>query len=102
MSSNLTAAEFGKHLNTNYQVELDDQMSLDLELVEVSPHISTQAEQQGLERFSAVFQGPFQPRLPQRTYAFNHPAMGKFDLFIVPIAQNDRGLVYEAVFNFYR
>ena len=51
------------------------------------------------ESFSIMFRGPSGAFLPQAIYRFHHDAIGMFDLFIVPIRQDERGLYYEAVFN---
>ncbi len=37
--------------------------------------------------------------LPQLTYDVQHPQLGKFPLFLVPIRKKREGLQYEAVFN---
>jgi hypothetical protein len=37
-------------------------------------------------------------RLEQRIYAVHHPALGAFDLFLVPIGPDGEGMRYEAVF----
>ena len=48
--------------------------------------------------FSLVFLGPREPLLPQRIYPLGHDELGDFDLFLVPIARDDEGTRYEAVF----
>jgi hypothetical protein len=48
--------------------------------------------------FALHFQGPISPILPQHTYSFAHPALGAFEMFIVPIGPRDRGMIYEAIF----
>lgn len=48
--------------------------------------------------FRLEFRGPVDPVLPQGTYEF--AADGEaLDIFVVPIARDDRGTVYEAIFN---
>jgi hypothetical protein len=37
--------------------------------------------------------------LGQGVRNFEHDAMGKFELFIVPVEQDAQGVYYEAVFN---
>jgi hypothetical protein len=39
-----------------------------------------------------------QPVLPQRIYHLEHPEVGGFDLFLVPVGPNAQGMQYEAVF----
>jgi hypothetical protein len=102
MAVSLTEAEFSKHLNTKFQFKRDGQESLDLELVEVKGYPSSPSEHAGMERFSAFFNGPTEPRLPQGTYSLQHDQMGDFDIFIVPIGPADDGVHYEAVFNYFK
>ena len=56
----------------------------------------------GMERFSIYFQGPLEPALPQKLYAFQHDEMGGFEMFLVPIAKNETGFRYESVFNYFK
>lgn len=37
--------------------------------------------------------------LPQRTYCLEHPTLGAFDLFIVPLGPDARGMRYEIIFS---
>jgi hypothetical protein len=48
--------------------------------------------------FSVVFLGPPDPVLPQGTYRFDHPELGGFEIFVVPIGRDEDGVRYEAVF----
>jgi hypothetical protein len=50
------------------------------------------------EPFSLTFRGPGEPQLEQRTYPVSHPALGTFELFIVPVGRDADGVYYEAVF----
>jgi len=102
MAANLTEKEFSKHLNTKFRVELNGENSVDLELIEVKGYMSKHIEQTGMERFSVYFQGPPETFLPQKLYAFRHAGMGSFEMFLVPIAKNDRGFSYESVFNYFK
>ena len=100
MSSILTEAEFSKHVNTKFRVA--GAQPLELELEEVKGYLSKAHEQQGMERFSAFFRGPREPLLRQAVYALEHEGMGTFELFLVPIAQDEQGSRYEAVFNYFK
>ncbi|WP_076450566.1 DUF6916 family protein [Roseivivax lentus] len=48
--------------------------------------------------FSLLWQGPAEPALVQATYEVAHAATGPLDIFLVPVARNDDGYCYEAVF----
>ena len=102
MSDFQTEAEFAKHVNTNFRVELEESGHMDLKLVSVTPRKVEPTEQAGMERFSAVFSGPLEFLLPQRTYHMTHPEMGEFDVFLVAIGKEADGFRYEAVYNYYR
>jgi hypothetical protein len=51
------------------------------------------------EAFSLRFGGPAQPFLGQGTRDLSHPSLGRFPLFITPIAGGEGGFTYEAIFN---
>jgi hypothetical protein len=50
------------------------------------------------EQFSLHFHGPREPVLPQQIYHLENAAMGALDLFLVPVARDEQGMIYEAVF----
>lgn len=50
------------------------------------------------EQFSLHFHGPREPVLPQQIYHLENAEMGAMDLFLVPIARDAEGMIYEAVF----
>lgn len=50
------------------------------------------------EQFAVHFDGPKDPILPQQIYHLENEHMGELDLFLVPVAQDDEGTTYEAVF----
>jgi len=101
MPADLTEKEFSRHVNTRFQLKLDDQ-KLPLELAEVKGYQLHDNEQSGMERFSVFFEGPGSPRLPQRLYSLEHEEMGEFEIFLVPISGNEKGFRYEAVFNYFK
>jgi hypothetical protein len=50
------------------------------------------------ECFSVMFLGPAESVLPQATYRVEDEGEA-FDIFIVPVGRDERGVRYEAVFN---
>ena len=100
MSSILTEAEFSKHVNTKFRVA--GEQPLDLELETVKGYLGKAHEHEGMERFSAFFRGPREPLLRQAVYNLEHEGMGSFELFLVPIGQDEQGSRYEAVFNYFK
>lgn len=101
MSAPLTEKEFSKHLNTEFQVRIDGQPPMGLELVQVKGYLPQENEQGGMERFSVFFQGPG-TYLRQGIYHLEHQEMGELDLFLVPVAGDQKGYSYEAVFNYFK
>ena len=99
--ANLTEQEFSRHLNSKFQLKLADR-ALELELVDVKAYMPGVNEQAGMERFSIYFDGPPDQLLPQQLYHLEHADMGGLDIFLVPIAGNEKGFRYEAVFNYFK
>jgi len=95
MEASLTHEEFSQRLNSKFQVQLDENTSVDVELIEVS-EVKLYPRQ---EEFTIVFRGPLNAFLGQGTGNFRHEQMGQFELFIVPIRQDEQGFYYEAIFN---
>jgi len=100
MSAQLTETEFSKHLNTKFRIT--GEQPIELELTEVKGYFSKPNEESGMERFSAFFYGPGDRYLRQRVYALEHDVMGAFELFLVPVARDEKGFRYEAVFNYFK
>lgn len=101
MPAALTEAEFSQHLDSNFQVKFTDG-ELTLKLVQVKGYTAGSNEQGGMERFSVFFSGPGDIKLPQHIYQLAHETMGEFDIFLVPVAVDDKGYRYEAVFNYFK
>ncbi len=90
-----THETFFKHINSKFQVLLDEDNHVDLELGQVSEL----KEYPGQQQFSIVFHGPTEVFLGQGVRTLRHEQMGQFEIFLVPIAQDEKGFHYEAVFN---
>jgi hypothetical protein len=95
MEAVLSHEGFAQHINTKFQVKIDDQRAVELELTEVSD-LKLYPKQ---EEFAVTFLGPLDMFLGQGLRSFAHEQMGEFELFLVPIGQDERGYNYEAVFN---
>ena len=91
MLETFTAETFKPLLNERFELVAEDGR-VDLELVDVTESAGSGAELRA--PFSIVFSGPADPILPQAIYRLEHPELGVFDLFLVPIAAGN----YEAVF----
>lgn len=98
MEPSLTHEAFSQNVATKFHVPVDDNRHIELELAEVSEL----KEWPGQEQFAVVFRGPNDVFLGQGTRSFEHDQMGRFELLIVPIRQDQQGYYYEAVFNRFR
>ena len=101
MPTDMTEQVFSRHLNSTFQLNLEGH-TMELKLVEVNAYMPGKNEQAGMERFSVYFDGPPDLRLPQGLYHLEHVDMGDVDLFLVPIAGDEKKSRYEAVFNYFK
>jgi hypothetical protein len=95
----LTLARFSELVNTQFRTFISPTAELSLELAQALPGPSSGRAGRQYESFSLIFHGPEEPLLPQGTRPFEHERLGRFDLFIVPIAREAGVIKYEAVFN---
>ena len=101
MPEKQTEENFRRHLNTRFNVRLNEGRTLPLVLEGVQPFPDITHARGDMERFSLYFRGPAGALLPQRTYHVEHPEMGEMDIFLVPVEQDARGFRYEAVFSYF-
>lgn len=93
---NASAALFRPHLNTTFSLHSADGTRHRVVLATVAEG----PIDKHIEQFSLIFRAPTGAVLPDGTYAFQHPALGTFELFIVPIGAADvRRASYEACFS---
>jgi hypothetical protein len=97
MIEQLNCQVFSECLNSVFQVRTGGIGSLTLELVEVKENSTPR-----LERFTLLFRGPAAPQIQQAIHHLAHEKLGEFDIFLVPVGPDDKGLCYEAIFNRFR
>lgn len=90
-----TRAQFAEQLNQTFVIQLGDESILHLTLAEVSEFRESARQ----ARFSLIFTGPGETFLPQQVYSLHHEALGNFDLFLVPVGNEQDNFLYQAVFN---
>jgi hypothetical protein len=98
----LVFASFSGLLNSKFRVVIDAQNSVEVELVEITPPQTGQGGaggRQTFENFSLIFLGPLNPVLPQKIYWFESAQLGRFEMFIVPVGQDQSGTRYQAIFS---
>lgn len=94
MVAELTAADFEPHIGVDFDVA-ETAVPLALNLLEVR-RLGTALRSGGA--FALTFRGPQAEPLPQAIYPLVHPGLGRLDIFIVPVARQNDGMRYEAVF----
>jgi hypothetical protein len=93
----LSLETFAPHVGTHFQLEAPGG-ALPLELVKVTP--LSQGVPGGRQPFSLHFLGPAEGLLvPQRTWTLVHPALGRLDIFLVPLGPAQGRMRYEAIFS---
>jgi hypothetical protein len=88
--------EFANHLNTKFRVYFNPEQPTEVELTEVSEL----RQKPGFEAFSLIFLVPVEIGPLQGMFKTEHDALGTMDLFLVPVEQTQKGLLFEALFNF--
>lgn len=91
--------QFASHLNETFQVAVAES-DAPFVLVEVQPLQTGQARPGAVRAgFSLLFHNTAAIVFPQRIYAMRHPGLGEFGIFLVAIARDQNGFVYQAIFN---
>jgi hypothetical protein len=95
MTTDLTHAAFSENLDSEFSVK-DETFGQNLKLINVSVRKSSPP----YEQFSIMFCGGIKMPLEQGTVQLEHPTMGAFDIFLVPVKRDEQGMHYEAIFNY--
>ena len=94
----LSYEAFAGHVRETFSVSLGDS-SIDMTLVEAKRKPARVVAGLRAEPFTLYFKSPSPVLLPQKLYPLSNPGMGKVNIFIVPVAREKDGVIYEAVFN---
>lgn len=99
----LTHGDFERCLGERFRLtpdgEGDASGALDLELLRVDPAPVRDRVRRTRTPFSLILVGPGEPVLPQKIYRLESATLGLLEIFLVPIARDERGIRYEAVFS---
>jgi hypothetical protein len=100
----ITLDNWRQLVDTSFLVSTDPAPPAELRLVKLNhaANLATECSKTAvpkIEGFSLIFHGPGNRPLSQKTYRFEHPQLGQFDLFIVPTGRRPDAWEYEAVFN---
>ena len=91
----LTDKDFAPCIRDRFSIVQDEDNAL--ELLEVSPLGSSSALNQRCP-FSLLFRGPRTDAPEQGMFHLHHDDLGELGLFLVPVAVETEGTLYEAVF----
>ena len=91
----LLSPQFAAQLNTNFRTKFNDDKYTDLELIKVTDRTAPA----GYECFSIFFRAPNDVPIAQKMFSLEHDQMDTMNIFLVPISQDQAGIVFEAVFN---
>jgi hypothetical protein len=104
MAEEITYGAFAAHKGESFEIQAGPGETVAVVLASAtviggaaSP--SRAAAETEAESFSLEFRGPRARFLAQGTYQLEHPALGSFPLFIVPVGLEGEEYRYEAVFN---
>lgn len=96
MLDNVTKETFEPRQGETFKLTDEEAGEIALELAEVrGTGLDGKAAR---EQFSLHFHGPREPLMPQRIYRLENATAGAMDIFLVPIARDDEGTTYEAIF----
>jgi hypothetical protein len=93
----LTLEHFAGCVNETFSAALND-MEVPFVLVEARP-LQQQAGNVMRAPFSLLFRNSSAFLFPQQIYQMRHPRVGDVGIFLVPVAQEREGFLYQAVFN---
>ncbi len=92
-----TRALFATHRGTSFRLATSGCPELELALTEIGD--AGEGVPGGREPFSLIFSGPLQPVLRQAIHTLVHPALGRLEIFLVPIGPADGAMRYQAIFS---
>ena len=89
---------FASHVRETFALSLGDS-SVDMTLMEARRRPPRVVAGIRAEPFTLYFKCASPIVLPQKLYPFKNPGTGTVEIFIVPVAREPDGVIYEAVFN---
>jgi len=95
---NLSLETFASVVRESFDLALGEN-SLPLTLVEVQPLPVNPFPGMIRAPFSLLFRTTTQVVLPQKIYGLKNASLGRMDIFLVPVARDREGVLYQAVFN---
>lgn len=95
----LALEHFAGHVGETFTVTLDQLGNAPFALVEAAPLPVRHFQGAVRAPFSLIFRHEAAILFPQKTYQMTHAVLGTFGIFLVPVARDSGGFLYQAVFN---
>ena len=96
----ITADSFRPHVGKTFNFIINEsQPPVELELFELEEKRFKPSPNSFREPFSIFFRGPAGFYQPQGIKRIEHPEMGRLEIFLVPLQPDEKGSIYQAVFN---
>ena len=95
----LTQGAFARVVGTAFRVDVANGQAATIQLLAVHPLPVPLGRAPTGEGFGLIFTGRLSERFGQGTYTVDHPTLGRFAMFLVPIGPAGPDQRYEAVFN---
>jgi len=94
----VTLEHFAGCVGSGFDIDMGES-SLSLTLSEARP--LPESGFAGVRRspFSLMFRSGSQVVLPQKLYRLKNATLGQMEIFLVPVARDKAGIVYQAIFN---
>ena len=102
MLEKLTLESMRPHLRSEFRVVGKEETQAILTLVEVRDLTTEATAPRGADQrapFSLLFLAPTEFRIPQGLIVLENESLGSMEIFVVPVAEDESGLYYEAIFN---
>jgi hypothetical protein len=95
MTQELTRDDYAANLNTDFVVNFTPEFKVTMKLIEATEEV----ERFRQRAYSLLFQAPEDTPIAQGMLQVEHEKLGKFELFMVPVGKDDRGVLFESLFN---
>ena len=99
----LTVEAFQSRIGERFHIRPRPDTDVAAELIEAralggGPNRAPSDTSQRRTPFSLSFRTSLTARLPQSIYEVGHDEMGAYEIFLVPVGPDGKGMVYEAIF----
>ena len=94
----LSLDDFARHLGESFAVTVNGS-DVEFALIQATPLTVRPNMLDARAPFSLIFRNTAPVLFPQQTYSVTHGVLGVMGIFLVPIARDAEGFLYQAVYN---